>query len=107
MNFPGFGGRTNRIDAANKLVSQFAAGEKITVYYDPTDPSHSLLKSGPTWDIFGQLGLGITLLFLGVFFSCRHAIAKRTTQKNSQNTLSLHNRNSNEKHRSTRAQQTH
>ena len=64
LNFPGFGGRTNRQDAAEKVVSQFAAGDSIIVHYNPQKPNISILKTGPTWDIFGQLGLGITLLIL-------------------------------------------
>lgn len=107
MNFPGFGGRTNRLDAANKLVAQYAAGKKITVYYDPVDPGHALLKPGPTWDIFGQSGLGMTLLFLGIFFLFRNFISKKFTQKNSTNTLTIHKRNANGKPRGKRAQQTH
>ena len=68
LHFPAFGGRTNRLDAATKVIAAYAPGEQVRVYYNPQNPSESLLKPGPTWDIFGQIGLALTFLGTSAFF---------------------------------------
>lgn len=68
LHFPAFGGRTSRLDAAMQVIAQYAPGQQVTVHYNPQNPAEAVLKAGPTWDIFGQIGLGLTLLLPGAFF---------------------------------------
>lgn len=81
VDFPGFGGRGNRLDVAEKLVAQYAAGKEIDVYYDPENPAISLLKPGPTWDLFGKAGLGAFFVAAGVFWLARFARAAASRRR--------------------------
>ncbi|MBI2122008.1 MAG: DUF3592 domain-containing protein [Candidatus Sungbacteria bacterium] len=53
------------------LVNRYPVGEQINVYYDPNDPSISVLEPGAGWSSFMVVGIGalFTLLgFIGGFF---------------------------------------
>lgn len=74
---PGFGGKRKRFDAADEIVSHYPPGSKLNVYYEPHDPQVSTLTPGPSWDVFGQLGLGGTL-YLGGLICLLAALLKRS-----------------------------
>lgn len=84
LKFPGFGGRTSRLDAAKKTIAKYPPGQKVPVYYNPQNPALSMLRPGPTWDIFGQLGLGMTLLATGMFFLSQSFFARSRTNRNAE-----------------------
>ena len=63
---PGFGGRINRLDAAEKLVQKYGVGKTITVHYQPGNPQHSTLSPGPTYAVFLKLGNAALLFIIGL-----------------------------------------
>jgi hypothetical protein len=67
VNSPGFGGKTNRLDAAEKIVAKYPPATRITVYYDPNSPGRSYLRRGITYGIYLQLTFGIMLFGSGIF----------------------------------------
>ena len=68
MNMPGFGGRTNRLDAAEKIVAAHKAGTKITVHYNPRQPQMSVVSIVPTYTVFMQLSVGVMVVCLAAFW---------------------------------------
>ncbi|MFQ5629678.1 MAG: DUF3592 domain-containing protein [bacterium] len=98
LKFPGFGGRINRLDAATKAIAKYPPGKKISVYYHPENPEITLLRPGPTWDIFGQFALGITLLVIGFFFLPQYFSKKSRATRNPELSRSHLKRNINGKH---------
>lgn len=63
---PGFGGRNSKHDAAGKVASEYPAGKSVTIHYDPTNPSKSLLKITAPWSVYGRLGFGAFLFGAGL-----------------------------------------
>lgn len=68
LNVPGFGGRTNRLDAAEKIVKQYESKD-ITIFYNPQNPGESLLKINPPYSVYLQLAFGATLFAVFFYFS--------------------------------------
>ncbi len=66
LNSPGFGGRMNRLDAAEKLVHLNPVGKSITVYYNPDNNAESTLTPHPTFSNYLKLGTSAFLLWLGM-----------------------------------------
>ena len=66
LRVPGFGGRMNRLDAADKLVHLYPAGKSITVYYNPENRKESTLQPTPAYSIFLKLGTSILLSVIGM-----------------------------------------
>lgn len=62
LHAPGFGGTRDRLDVAEKLLRDHPANAAVSVYYDPSVPERSTLLPGPTWDLYVQTGLGLSLL---------------------------------------------
>jgi len=62
----GFGGRINRLDAAEKLAKSLPPGKKIRVYYNPVDVEESLLRSGVSYTIYLAATCGVILYFGGL-----------------------------------------
>ncbi len=67
LNTPPFGGKRNRLETAESIVGDFPVGKKIKVYYDPENPSISMLRIGIKYGIYIQLAAGILLLNAGLF----------------------------------------
>ncbi len=76
LHVPGFGGRSNRLDAAEKIVQGFPPGTSVTVHYNPTNPQQSVLKANPWYSIYLQLAFGATLFACGVFLLGKVAFEK-------------------------------
>ncbi len=68
MKMPAFGGRLNKMDAAEKIAAQFIAGKDITVYYDPADPGVSQLTTAVPATSFIQLASGLIFYTIGISF---------------------------------------
>lgn len=66
LNMPGFGGRMNRLDAAEKLAKAFPAGSHIVVYYRPENPQESTLVPQPAYSYFIKIGTSTILFILGL-----------------------------------------
>ncbi len=86
LNIPGFGGRMNRLDAAEKLVALYPAGKSITVYYNSENPAESTLTPNPTYSHYLKVGtsaflffIGMTLFFTFVFLSKKQPLYKERT----------------------------
>ena len=76
LHVPGFGGRSNRLDAAEKIVQSLPPGTSVTVHYNPVNPQQSVLKASPWYSIYLQLAFGATLFACGVFLLGRVAFGK-------------------------------
>jgi hypothetical protein len=63
---PGFGGKRKRYDTSEEIVNRYSADSTIVVHYNPETPELSTLKPGPSWNLFGQLSFGATLIAVGL-----------------------------------------
>ncbi|MEW6050416.1 MAG: DUF3592 domain-containing protein [Candidatus Zixiibacteriota bacterium] len=68
LETPPFGGRNSKYNVAETLAKEYPPGRPVTVHYDPLNPARSGLRVGPTWDVYGKLGLGGLLFGFGVFW---------------------------------------
>ena len=68
LQMPAFGGRRTKYDAATKLTGMYPAGQTVSVYYNPENPSLSKLKTGVPVEIYLRLSFGVSLLCIGLFF---------------------------------------
>jgi len=53
--------------AAQSLVDRYAPGTPVEVYYDPLDPSHTVLEPGIGGDIGAGIIIGVGVLGLGAW----------------------------------------
>jgi hypothetical protein len=62
-----FGGASGGMQSmAEKVVKRYPSGQKVTVYYNPTDSQYAILEAGFTWSaLFIFLG-GIVFFGIGV-----------------------------------------
>ena len=67
MQVPGFGNRNKQFEVTHAIIADYIVGKEITVHYDPTDNTNSVIVTSPRWNIFGEIGLGV-LLFAGALF---------------------------------------
>ena len=77
LNQPGFGGRMNRLDAAEKNVLKYKAGTSITVFYNPKFPEISTLFPGPAYSLFLKLGSSTLFLLFGATISLMWLLQKK------------------------------
>ena len=68
LQAPGFGNKSKQYELAEELLRQYPVGKEIVVHYDPADETHSALIISPPWRIFGQLGLGMVMFAVALFF---------------------------------------
>lgn len=66
LGMPGFGGKRNRLDAAEKIIAQYPPGTAVTVHYDPDNPARSELRVGPAYDTCLHIALGLLLYSVSV-----------------------------------------
>ena len=52
-------------DGAKQAIRGLIAGQRITVYYDPHDPSESVLEPGAGYQEYTLLGVPVILLVMG------------------------------------------
>ena len=84
LDQPGFGGRNNKRNAAETIVSAYPSGTQVMVHYNPLHPDQSLLRVSPDWSIFGKIGLGAFMFGLGLFLSISYFV-----RRSQPNTLSI------------------
>ena len=77
LNQPGFGGRMNRLDAAEKNVVKYKAGTSITVFYNPKFPEISTLFPGPAYSLFLKLGSSVLFILFGATISLMWLLQKK------------------------------
>ena len=65
LRAPMFGGKRKKSDAAKELVSDYSVGSEVTVRYNPDSAAQSTVTAFVTWDVYGKLGLAITLVVIG------------------------------------------
>ncbi|MBI5267814.1 MAG: DUF3592 domain-containing protein [candidate division Zixibacteria bacterium] len=63
LGVPSFGNRRIRQDESSKLTAEYAAGDTVTVHYNPQNPGYSLLYAREDWAMYVRLSLGV---FLGI-----------------------------------------
>ncbi|MEE4174882.1 MAG: DUF3592 domain-containing protein [Xanthomonadales bacterium] len=51
-------------EAAEAIIAAYEAGERVSVYYDPDQPSRGILEPGPHWDGFG-VSLVVAMILAG------------------------------------------
>jgi hypothetical protein len=78
LDQPGFGGRNNKRNAAETIIALYPPGTRVTVHYDPEQPSVSLLRVSPDWSIFGKLGLGGFMFGVGLFLAVSFFVRTRS-----------------------------
>ena len=54
LHMPGFGGRLNRLDSAEKMAAEHQQGHRLQVYYNPNRPQESLLTVVPSFAEIGR-----------------------------------------------------
>lgn len=60
-----FGGRGGR-DQGGEVYQSYSPGQRVTVHYDPRQPSRAVIKPGPTaWNYAASL-IGFVLTFVGL-----------------------------------------
>ena len=78
LETPSFGGRNSKYNVAETIAKEYPPGRSVTVHYNPSNPSESGLRVGPTWDVYGKLGLGALLFGLGLFWVVGYGIDRVT-----------------------------
>ncbi len=76
LHVPGFGGRMNRLDAAEKLVKLYHPGKAITIHHDPDSPEISLIRTGPSYTDYLATGTGALLFLIGTLIFLMRMIQK-------------------------------
>lgn len=74
---PSFGGRSVKRDMAEAIVAEYPVGTTVVVHYDPETPSNSVLRISPDWSLYGKIGLGGTLVGVGLFLLLAARRARR------------------------------
>ena len=64
LHMPGFGGRLNRLDSAEKMAAEHQPGHRLQVYYNPNRPQESLLTVVPSFAAFIKMA-SVWLLLVG------------------------------------------
>ncbi len=76
LHVPGFGGRMNRLDAAEKLVKLYHPGKEITIHHNPENPEISLIRTGPSYTDYLATGTGAILFLIGTVIFLMRMIQK-------------------------------
>jgi len=64
LHMPGFGGRLNRLDSAEKMAAEHQKGHRLHIYYNPDRPQESLLTVVPSFAAFIKIAI-VWLLLVG------------------------------------------
>jgi hypothetical protein len=65
LHMPGFGGRLNRLDSAEKMAAEHQKGQKLAVYYNPLRPQEVMLTVVPSFAAFIKIAIAWILLVCG------------------------------------------
>ena len=61
LGTPLFGGSKSQKRVAQTILDSFNVGDTVTVFFNPADYSHSVLKVTPNWSVFIQYSFGLML----------------------------------------------
>ena len=65
-----FAVRTSNPRPASQIIDRYPAGSSVMVYYDPADPTRSVLeRTGGNFAL--QVGVGIVLILAGLYYALR------------------------------------
>ncbi len=67
---------SNREDA-EQLLAPYPIGASVMPYFDPADPSRTVLDRGLPGAIWGFVGVGSVLVLLSLGLGARHLVGKR------------------------------
>ncbi len=68
LQMPPFGGRTSKMDAAQKLSGMYPDNSRVVVYYNPENPNNSRIKIGVPVENYLKLSFSFFLLCGGLVF---------------------------------------
>lgn len=80
LNLPNFGGRINRLDAAETTVESYPEGKRIKVYYNPFEPENAYLNISPPAWVYLQGATYLTLFMVGSVLLLLHFVARQRQQ---------------------------
>jgi hypothetical protein len=66
LQTPGFGRKRSRKQTAEIIISQYPVGSKIPIFYNPDKPAKAYIRTGPYWDNYTLLMLGLLTLGAGL-----------------------------------------
>ncbi|HEX2897779.1 MAG TPA: DUF3592 domain-containing protein [candidate division Zixibacteria bacterium] len=68
LQVPGFGNKSKQFEVAHELLLEYPVGKEVLVHYDPGDFTNSVLIVTPRWNTYGQIGLGVVIFTVSLFF---------------------------------------
>lgn len=68
LQIPGFGNKSKQFEVAHESLLEYPVGKEVQVHYDPSDFTNSVLIVSPRWNIYGQIGLGVVIFAVSLFF---------------------------------------
>ena len=67
INSPMFGNKRKQYDVAEVTTEEYPVGKTLEILYNPSNPADSDLHIALPWNVYGQLGFGVTLIILSFF----------------------------------------
>ena len=67
LNTPPFGRKRARRQTAEIIIGEYPVGSKILVHFNPEHPEQAYIRTGPFWNNYTILMLGLILFASGVF----------------------------------------
>lgn len=68
LHAPMFGGKRKRHEVAEALVRDNPPGKKLQIYYNPINPSESMVNNSIDWKVYGQTGFALFMVLLSLWF---------------------------------------
>jgi hypothetical protein len=81
LHMPGFGGRLNRLDSAEKMAAEHQKGQKISIYYNPARPQESMLTVVPSFAAFIKIAIAWILLVISIAVVLSPWLGTRSTER--------------------------
>ena len=69
LSAPAFGNKRKRYEVAAVDTSEYPPGRRVTIHYNPAEPSQAELLAGPTYGPLLQLSFGVTLYMAAIFIA--------------------------------------
>ena len=67
LNTPAFGRKRSRRQTAEIIIAEHPAGSEILVHYNPDQPAQACIRTGPFWNNYMVLMLGLFVFGGGIF----------------------------------------
>ncbi len=62
----------------NELLRLYPVGKKVTVYYDPKDPTYCLLEPGISYQSYIAFIIGVVFIIIGIVIAVVYKPVKLT-----------------------------